>query len=1701
MKTIRAGSPGSTEIIVVTNELEPSSISFGSSQSSQSGDGLRVMRVRGSSTNLGRSWLRAYGKLSSMNLTPQSVTIDVSGSSSVVQSGKIPTIDNIVKMVNLILQGDDTFSIADVMKVVNAALTDTPMDMMHGDTDNMQSQLAYPVWYAVRGGTRYGVNRVFNTPSAVGLDDFFPNSFIARQPGCVSGSWTIQCLDMIRWNDHVFVAAGSAFGNAAAVLVYDVDIKRGSKMALIGGVYDVYRYLFPLNYQRGGTVSASLADVALAVVDGVIYIGVLAKLQQGTTDERFINIFSLPVAIYPAFCKSSQFVVDSNGVITFTVDLPIFKNVISGDEVCITRSGFSSYVSATGVFVVQNRLSDYQATLTIKDNAAPFLGGSPATPRETFSSGYTFPPANTDSSCYVAISRLLNPTRPRGNARRTDFFSGTPNAIDIADNQSGGLVIAHDSRDSFGLSFGSESSRTSTYVFQASDQYSAGRRIRLVLPAGASGIEALTGGRKAIYLDKSTGLSLPGVPPGSSIRFVSGPVTGTYMIRSRYQRSVIINNNNQNRSYYDLGVVDSLTATSNGFGQDAEVEIELPVANALSSHVAANLSLKNGETITAMHVPFTWSKYPEKSNSAIYVGTSMGRIFRTINGGNSWDELYSPLYGQNNRAGKNFPVLSIFCFHMDDPRDITFSSIQRVGAAGSRQYILQASSTEAPIYWWPYQSFELRIGSARLVCMRSELIQGKTGSFSTTGSQQTFNFIVSNESDTTALDNYVGQTGKFTFVPLPDVIATSKNGIVVRAHHYDLKNGFMVLSAPAQSGSKPAVPADFNVEDKDPEYGQNVMLDTSVDLIDQSWDVLGQIGASYPPSTNNGSVYNSTNIAGCIVESGGTVRYVTGGSTHVKWPRLSFTNSNNEPISSVSVCRGKRNDLDSNGRVMIIFGGGGRFSGYVGSNQSNLKVSLTNLGIGFAGGPTITDSTETVSVSLGSIASETVPGLNSGTSITATCGFHVIQVSETINNQQSDVQYALSFFVADSQGNIYACSPVVQNFEATSLKFNYVTSVPGSITAIDARIDNIGSSSPAIRLFVAGTARDGTPTVWLLTWAGSSPWSNSFYSGWPYAVKSIDSTQESANSPQDFIQSTLPDVPTDIVAAPRVLVAGQNYLMIARQGLLANIQLSKPCLLSLSNGSLLLAVVNETAQAVEIYSASAPGLVFSLISSYKPTRVSFLSWADAPRPRLVETEFGEIILLFDNDIRVSVDGGRSWHTGLSDKIPLPISFKKPGDQNETGPVTVLAPVFGTIGYLYKKNPDTSAAFIFARSMTDNAGDAVGCPAIPNKELLVGLKNLVISFSGEPQGGDRFSIDLDYANGASLLGAKSPSVALEVDVSNNDAVLIWDRLSPKYDNRERMWNVDAIGLFGTNFSKVDVHLSIPNSMLDIGSISWNYTTLHSFVMPDGSFAAGYPNGYSIGGCTAYQNMIYVPSAPFNHGVFRPGRRQYYVAISAAVRATTYVARILDNTKNTLVVEYYGGGSPFDTNDNVSIKIFSDRIFSVLNNVNGKDFTKDVSGSYPYRFCRFVKVVIPKVDLANSKYVYGSKARIGVVAHGVATPYGNLTYRGESKHKFSRGFSYRERHFRTVRETETGQVSVVELSSKPRLELTLEYDDALWEDRDMTMASMLPALKKPVILVLDSNDPQSAEWVELAEEPVVKNTFADRYTWEVTWREVV
>jgi hypothetical protein len=1694
MKTIRAGSPGSTEIIVVTNELEPSSISFGSNQS---GDGLRVMRVRGSSTNLGRSWLRAYGKLSGMNLTPQSVTIDVSGSSSVVTTGRVPTIDTIIKMVNLILQGDDTFSITDVMKMVNAALTDTPMDMMHGDTDNMQSQLAYPVWYAVRGGTRYGVNRVFNTPSAVGLDDFFPNSFIARQPGCIdSGSssdkWKIQCLDMIRWNDHVFVAAGSAFGNAAAVLVYDVDVKRGSKMALIGGVYDVYRYLFPLNYQRGGTVSASLVDVALAVVDGVIYIGVLAQLQQGSTDERFTNIFSLPVASYPAFCKSSQFVVGSDGVITFTVDLPIFKNVISGDEVCITRSGFSSYVSATGVFIVQSRVSDYQVRLTIKDNAAPFLGSPPATPRETFSSGYTYPPPNTDPSCYVAISRLLNPTRPRGNARRTNFFSGTPNAIDIADNQSGGLVIAHDSRDSFSLSFGSTSSRTSTYVFQASDQYSAGRRIRLVLPAGDSGITTSASEGKLLYLNKSTGLSLPGVPPGSSIRFVSGPASGTFMIRSRYQRS----DGTTNRSYYVLGQANDLSDTSGGFSQDVEVEIELPVANALSSHVAANLSLKNGETITAMHVPFTWSKYPEKSNRVIYVGTSMGRIFRTINGGNSWDEVYSPLYGQNNRAGKNFPVLSIFCFHMDDPRDIAFSSIQRVGAPGSRQYILTASysGSESPIYWWPYQAFELRIGSARLVCMRSELIQGKTGSFSTTGSQQTFNFIVSNESDTTALDNYVGQTGTFTFVPLPDVIATSKNGIVVRAHHYDRKNGFMVLSAPAQSGSNPAVPADFNVEDKDPDYGRNVMLDTSVDLIDQSWDVLGPLGSGSPPSTNNGGVYNSTNIAGCIVESGGTVRYVTGGSTHVKWPRLSFTNTNNEPISSVSVCRAKRRDLNSSGKVMIIFGGGGRFSGYVGSAQSNLKVSLTNLGIGFASGPAITDSTETVNVSLGSVASETVPGLNSGASITTTCGFYVMQLD--------NVQYALSFFVADSQGNIYACSPVSSGFEATSLKFNYVTSVPGSITAIDARIDNIGSSA-TIRLFVAGTARDGTPTVWLLTWDGSSPWPNTLSSGWPYAVKSTDSSQESVTSPQDFIQSTLPDVPTDIVATPRVLVAGQNRLMIARQGLLADVQLSKPCLLSLSNGSLLLAVVNETAQSVEIYSASAPGLVFSLVSSYKPTKISASSWADAPRPRLMETEFGEIILLFDNDIRVSVDGGRSWHTGLSDKIPLPISLKKPSDQNPSGPTPAIAPVFGTVGYLYKNNvsDQNAAVFRFARSMTDSAGDAVGCPAIPNKELLVGLKNLVISFSGEPQGGDRFSIDLDYANGASLLGAKSPSAALEVDVSSNDAVLIWDRLSSKYDNSERMWNVDAIGLFGTNFSKVDVYLSVPNSMLDIGSILWNYTTLHSFVMPDGSFASGYPNGYSIGGCTAYQNMIYVPSATLNHGVFRPGRRQYYVAVSAAVRATTYVARILDNTKNTLVVEYYGGGSPFNTNDTVSIKIFSDRIFSVLKNVNGYDFTKDVAGSYPYRFCRFVKVVVPKVDLENSKYVYGPKARIGVVAHGVATPYGNLTFRGESKHKFSRGFSYRERHFRTVRETETGQVSVVELSSKPRLELTLEYDDALWEDRDMTMASMLPALKKPVILVLDSNDPQSAEWVELAEEPVVKNTFADRYTWEVTWREVV
>lgn len=1699
MKTIRAGSPGSTEIIVVTNELEPSSVSFGSSQS---GDGLRVMRVRGSSTNLGRSWLRAYGKLSSMNLTPQSVTIDVSGSSSVVQSGKIPTIDTIIKMVNLILQGDDTFTISDVIKLVNAALTDTPMDIMHGDTDNMQSQLAYPVWYAVRGGNRYGVSRTFADPSFVGLNDFFPSSVAARQPGCIndnvggsSNKWTIKCLDMIRWNDHIFVAVGSVYGSLSgnsndtcAVMVYDVDIKRGSPMALIGGVYDVYRYLFPSNYSRSVARTASLIDVSLAVVDGVIYVGVLGQLQQGTNDERFANIFSLPVALYPVLCKSSQFQVGSDGVITFTVDVPIFKNVISGDEVCITRGALSSYQSTTGVFVVQSRLSDYSVTLVAKDRNGTFFGGSSATPRETLTS------ENSSSfSCYVAISRMLNPSRPRGHARRSELFAGCPNVIDIADNQSGGLIIAHDSRETFNI-FGNSNTRTYTYVMQANDHDSIGRKIRFVLPASHSGVENLSGLGKAIYLKKSSGLSLPGVLPGSSIRILSGinNAPKAFMIQSRYQYGDSATNN---KSYYVIGNASDLNTTpDSGFDQDVEVEVEVPVANALSGHVAANISLKSGETITAMHVPFTWSEYPIKSEKVIYVGTSMGRIFRTINGGASWDEIYSPLYGQNNRAGKNFPVLSIFCFHMDDPSDIQFSSIQRVGAVGSRQYKLRVYGT-TKIYWWPYQAFELRIGSARLVCMRSELIQGKSGTFQISNGSQEFDFIVSNESDATVLDSYVGQTNKtFTFVPLPDVIATSKNGIVVRAHHYDLKSGFMVLSAPAQSGSNPAVPADFNVEDKDPDYGRNVILDTSVDLIDQSWDVLGPLGGTNAPMTNNGGVYNSTQIAGCIVESGGTVRYVTGGSTHVSWPRLNFTNSNNEPISSVSVCRAVYGSVDSSNKVIMIFGGGGKFSGYVGTNQTTINVSWTYVGIGVFGSiSVIRDTVETNTLNLSSAASETVPGLNAGSTITATGGLYVTQVNEN----STDVQYGMAFFMADSQGNVYACSPVVSNFEAQALKFNYVTSVPGSINAIDVSFDDANGTLKT-NLFLAGVARDGTPTVWLLTWTGNDP-----INAWPYAVRQIDNSniKEAARSPKDVIQAALPDVPKEIVASPRILVAGQNHLMIARQGIFSGVQLSKPCLLSLSGGSLLLAVVNETGRAIDIYSASAPGLVFSLISSYKPSKTSFASWADAPRPRLMETEFGEIILFFDNDIRVSVDGGRSWHTGLSDKLPLPVSFSKPSDQHTTDPAAVLAPVFGTIGYLYKKNTNTDAAFRFARSMTDSAGDAVGCPAIPNKELLVGLKNLVISFSGEPQGGDRFSIDLGYANGASLLGAKSPSVALEVDVSNNDVVLIWDRLSPKYDNRERMWNVDAIGLFGTNFSKVDVHLSIPNSMLDIGSILWNYTTLHSFVMPDGSFAAGYPNGYSIGGCTAYQNMIYVPSAPFNHGVFRPGRRQYYVAISAAVRAKTYVARILDNTKNTLVVEYYGGGSPFDTNDNVSIKIFSDRIFSVLNNVNGKDFTKDVSGSYPYRFCRFVKVVIPKVDLANSKYVYGPKARIGVVAHGVATPYGNLTYRGESKHKFSRGFSYRERHFRTVRETEAGQVSVVELSSKPRLELTLEYDDALWEDRDMTMASMLPALKKPVILVLDSNDPQSAEWVELAEEPVVKNTFADRYTWEVTWREVV
>ncbi|MEM4202493.1 MAG: hypothetical protein QXS54_00340, partial [Candidatus Methanomethylicaceae archaeon] len=63
------------------------------------------------------------------------------------------------------------------------------------------------------------------------------------------------------------------------------------------------------------------------------------------------------------------------------------------------------------------------------------------------------------------------------------------------------------------------------------------------------------------------------------------------------------------------------------------------------------------------------------------------------------------------------------------------------------------------------------------------------------------------------------------------------------------------------------------------------------------------------------------------------------------------------------------------------------------------------------------------------------------------------------------------------------------------------------------------------------------------------------------------------------------------------------------------------------------------------------------------------------------------------------------------------------------------------------------------------------------------------------------------------------------------------------------------------------------------------------------------------------------------------------------------------------------------------------------------------------------------------------------------------------------------------------------------------DALWHDRDTTLASLLPYFNRPVAVIFDLSNSQSVEWMEPLEEPTVKNTVGDRYQWSIEWREVV
>lgn len=561
-----------------------------------------------------------------------------------------------------------------------------------------------------------------------------------------------------------------------------------------------------------------------------------------------------------------------------------------------------------------------------------------------------------------------------------------------------------------------------------------------------------------------------------------------------------------------------------------------------------------------------------------------------------------------------------------------------------------------------------------------------------------------------------------------------------------------------------------------------------------------------------------------------------------------------------------------------------------------------------------------------------------------------------------------------------------------------------------------------------------------------------------------------------------------------------------------------PSMVICQNGSVSLVCCNLDSSMIEKWLSSDFGFSFSRVedqndaslkcgsvSSSKIFTIDDSEWGSVSRPSLTVADNGDVLLVAGEDGLVSRNNGLEWAANDNLNLPIPlgtIQLTTPDAADGIVPTnrTVTIAAYGGMR-IFLAILDNAAPYRYsiytAREWRAESPSYLPPPVILGKPQWIGLDDLHIIFSGDPALDDSWSIPARFRYTVANIHKESPSIFYRSDDDIGQVILEWDA------GPSKVFKISAMALFGSNFRHAQLQFSVPGYDGSVfPTTTDNITKFNLSADIESGVVTNIHPGLDlpVGG-----NVIVDSSKCWIPGQYAPGARTYYVQVLSPNTNDALPFKILDNSKDSLIVDVAGRGQALTVlySQNKPYVIYGDRMVTT-----GETAWRNEQATGPvidtlYQFTRFVRLFIPASTFDASTFAHRTSDgyfKIGTALLGVHIPVIVKRPSGdERRYRFSRGFRWQS-VVNTVVETSISGISNVEHFGNLGQIWTLTFDNIDEWQQDIFMAGIGDRLRRAFGMIFDGNTPSTIELVRLEDAPESSNVAGQQYTVTFALREV-